>query len=145
MIDNRKLAGILVETFAVPSLPDKVAAAIGVGINVDIDPGQLPADPPGLADRLISLSAVRNAPVDRLLVLSEAIGCMDDALSQTDVGPLLETWRRRCPLLSQWVRLRSDGVTIQGQVIDLDPSAGLIVRTDTGTVVHLPAATTTIL
>lgn len=148
-VGGRKVAGILVETFTShngarrgTAEPGGVAV-IGVGINVDLDPKLLPSDPPGLCDRVASLSQL-GRPVHRLLLLAEAIRRMDLALSCTDLGPTLEQWRRRCPLLSQHLKLRHGGATIEGQVIDLDPYAGLIVRTGSGTVVHLPAETTSI-
>lgn len=142
MINGKKVAGILVETFA--HAPKRFAAAIGVGINVTLKPQDLPAHPPGLRDRVTSLSRF-GQHVDRLLVLSEAIRRIDDALDQADSPPLLDYWRRRCPLLSQRLRLSHRGQIVCGRVIDLDPSAGLIVHTDSGNVLHLPAATTTIL
>lgn len=144
LIDGRKIAGILVETFTTAAAPGRIAAIIGVGINVSVDPQQLSFDPPNTRNPITSLNAV-NGTVERITVLAQAVRYLDQALSNASPESLLDQWRRRCPLLSQSLRLESGGRVIQGHVIDLDPSAGLIVRTDQGTVVQLPAATTTVL
>jgi len=144
LIGGNKVAGILVETFTTPAAPGHIGAIIGVGINVSVDPQQLSLDPPNVRSPITSLDAV-NGPVERIMVLAEAIRGMDQALTDASGESLLDQWRHRCPLLSQPLRLESNGQVVQGQVIDLDPTAGLIVRTDQGTVVQLPAATTTVL
>jgi len=149
---DRKLAGILVERFRPrrPPTPDHLpvatldlpvqaqAAVIGIGINVGLTPKLLP---PELRERVTSL-AMCNRHVDRLAILTESIWQLDAALA-TDAGELLRQWRRRSPIVNQRVRLKNSGRSIEGQVIDLDPSDGLIVRSDLGSIVHLPAATTT--
>ena len=66
MIDNRKLAGILVETFSHGSTH---AAVLGVGINVALQPEQLPESEPALRQRIVSL-AMLGSRVDRLRVLA---------------------------------------------------------------------------
>lgn len=136
---GRKLAGILVETHRVGTVQ---AAVVGVGINVTIQPQDLPGDEPDLSQRITSL-AMENRRVDRLALLAEVVGRMDHAIDGDDVSGLLEQWRRRSMLMSRQVELVSDGRTIRGQVLDLDPWAGLIVRSDEGALMHLPAATTT--
>ena len=144
LINGSKAAGILVETFTTPAAPGHVCAIIGVGINVSVDPQQLTLDRPNVRKSITSLNAV-NGAVERIKVLAEALRCIDQALTHASPESLLDQWRRRCPLLSQPLRLESGGKIVQGQVIDLDPTTGLIVRTDQGTVVQLPAATTTVL
>jgi hypothetical protein len=46
--------------------------------------------------------------------------------------------------LNQHLSLASDGQQVHGQVIDLDPHAGLLVRNTEGHLLHLPAATTSL-
>jgi len=144
MIHGRKIAGILVETFLAPDAPHTAAAIIGIGINVDLMPDHIPPDLPRLAKTITSLKML-NRPADRLLVLAKTLGQLDQALAQPDYDSLLNDWRTRCPMISKPVRLKHNGQIIQGHLIDLHPTAGLIVRTDTAALIHLPAATTTIL
>ncbi|MEX0654025.1 MAG: biotin--[acetyl-CoA-carboxylase] ligase [Phycisphaeraceae bacterium] len=140
-VGGRKLAGILVET--VREQGGGTAAVIGIGLNVHVQASDLPADEPGLRERVTSL-AMLGAAGDRLAVLADVADAVDTALRDTAVDDLLARWRQRCTMLHQHVTLQSDGRRVAGQVLDLDPHAGLIVRLDTGELVHLPAATTSV-
>ncbi len=144
LIDGRKIAGILVEV-----VQDRVAghfAIIGVGLNVGLTLEQLPTETqePGLRNRVTSL-AMLGAHADRLAVLTQAVLAIDHALDESHADHLLEQWRERSTLIGKHVRLSCEGIDYQGEVVDLDPSLGLILRTTTGTLVHMPASTTTIL
>jgi biotin-(acetyl-CoA carboxylase) ligase len=68
---------------------------------------------------------------------------MDHAIDGDDVQALLDQWRQRSLLMSRQVELTSNGQRVRGQVVDLDPWHGLIVRSEDGALLHLPAATTT--
>lgn len=144
LVKGRKIAGILVEV-----VPDKQAghaAIIGVGLNVALTGEQLPPDTqePGLRDRVTSL-AMLGARADRLAVLAKVVQAMDLALDRSKPEELLTQWRKRSTLIGRSVSLSCDGKRYDGEVVDLDPNLGLILRTSTGTIVHMPASTTTIL
>lgn len=143
-VQGRKLAGILVETFPLPGSRNTLAALIGVGINVALEPHQVPDQPPGLRQRITSFAMLGHS-TDRLRILADTLAQLDLALAQQNPAPLLDQWRRRSPLLGQKVQLQHRGQIFQGQVVDLHPTAGLIVRTILGTLVHLPVQTTSIL
>ena len=137
-INGQKLAGILVETVNTAS---KIRAAIiGVGINIHQEAAQLP---PATCPDATSLSLC-GARTHRLHVLAKTLEAIDRALQQNDPH-LLERWRSRSAILNQRTRLQSDGKIVAGQVLDLDPQWGLIIRTDSGTMAHLPAQTTTVI
>ena len=137
-VGTRKLAGILVETVA---HDDSIRAAIiGVGVNVSLTPEHVPAE---LAGRVTSL-AMLGARVDRLAVLLAVDAALDAALHRRPLDELLEQWRYRCNMLHQQVTLEAGGRIVQGQVVDLDPHAGLILRSVTGELMHLPSATTSV-
>lgn len=142
LVDGRKIGGILVETFNLP-LSGRRAAVIGIGINVDLTAEQLTHMAPELTGPVTSV-VMCGRRVDRLHLLTAVLRRVDAAFELGDPGSLLAEWRRRSVLLSRQVQLRHDGRELRGQVIDLDPGEGLIVQTDTGAVVHLPGATTTI-
>ena len=147
LVDGKKLAGVLVEGFGTHATPrrDAVqAAVIGVGLNVSVTPEDMPADDAALQRRVTSF-AMLGTHVDRLRVLGVVVSELDWALACDDLELLMREWRQRCTLLSQAVRLQHDGRIIVGQVVDLDPHAGLVVRTTEGALVHLPSATTSVL
>lgn len=143
LVNSRKIAGILVETLS-PAAGKPGGAIVGVGINVALTPEDLPADDPALRDRVTSL-ALCGRLVDRLLVLTETIRQIDRALAQENLVPLVDEWRQRSTSLSQRVTVLHNGKKVDGQVIDLDPYEGLIVRSAAGAILHFPAATTTML
>ncbi len=138
LVDGRKLAGILVESFEVNGAS---AAVIGVGINVSLQPDQLPADVRDTATSLIACGQ----RVHRLRLLAEIVAQTDAALRAADLTDLVDQWRQRSTLLGHDVTLQTNGERLDGHVLDLDPTAGLIVRTHDGTIRHLHAATTTVL
>lgn len=140
-IAGKKIAGILVESFR--SATGVRAAIVGVGVNVSLLPEHLPEDQPELRARITSL-AMLGCKLDLLPVLGDVVLRMDKALDHANIDTLLQEWRRRSLMLHQPIKVRSNGQLIAGQVIDLDASEGLIVRTDAGQIVHLPAATTTV-
>lgn len=144
LIEGNKIAGILIETSPLGPPTFGVGAVIGVGINASLQREQLPREPSRWHDRVTSLSMV-GCPMDRLLVLAQVLRQLDHAMASPEQDRLLDQWRRRCPMLGRHVRLQNNGKIIQGRVEDLDPMAGLILRTEWGGIVHLPAATTTLL
>ncbi len=132
VLDGRKLAGILVERV-------DGAALVGIGFNVALDPADLPAD---LSPTVTSLSHA-GVSVDRLAVLDRLLGELDGALRMSD-DQLAAAWRRRNTLTQQRITVETDGQTLTGRVIDIDPSGGLLLAVEGGPVVPLPAATTSL-
>ncbi len=142
-VDHRKLAGILVEIVQ-PAGSASATAVIGIGINVGLTEDHLAEMPAELRSRVTSF-AMLGWSVDRLLIAEKVIAQIDRNLHAQDASRLVDEWRVRNLHREQTLKLKSNGQTITGTVIDLDPDHGLIVRRDTGEIVHLPAATTTIL
>ena len=134
VVGGRKIAGILVEQV-------EGFAIVGVGINVHTRAADLP---PELRDTATGL-AREGTPACRLAVLLALMTRLDRALSDRPLDDLLDAWRRRSTLRSRPVRFVNGGRKITGQVVDLDPHAGLIVRRDSGELVHLPADSTSVL
>jgi len=127
LIDQRKLAGILVETVG-------SAAMIGIGINVSAHPDDLPAT---------SLHA-ESIHVDRLHVLDLLLDRLDFDIHHATADQLLRCWRKRSCLAQQRVTVTCDGRELTGRVIDLDPADGLLMQVEHGPIVTLPAATTSL-
>jgi BirA family biotin operon repressor/biotin-[acetyl-CoA-carboxylase] ligase len=142
MVDGRKLAGILVETFDAGA--GQRAAVIGVGINVAHRQEDLAAFPEELRRRVVSLHEL-GCQADRLHVAERVIVHLDQLLRTPYRKVLLDEWRSRNLMRDQRAVFQCDGRRIAGEVVDLDYRDGLIVRTDEGELVHLHAATTTVL
>lgn len=136
VVDGRKLAGILIESVA-------GGTVIGIGLNVGITGEHLATMPAELRDKVTSFALLGGRP-DRLRVAADVAEQIDRHLSRSDTGPMLEAWRQRSTLGDRR-SFQSQGQRIDGTVLDLDADAGLIVRRDSGEIVTLPAATTTVL
>lgn len=132
MLDGRKLAGILVERVG-------GAALLGVGFNVALDPDDLP---PELAPTVTSLAHAGHA-ADRLAVLDVLLRELDLALRLGD-DQLVSAWRGRNTLTQRRITVETDGKTLTGRVIDIDPARGLLLAVEGGPVAPLPAATTSL-
>lgn len=141
LIDGKKLAGILVETMTLPN--GQLAAMIGVGINVKLNQTDIRSMPREVQDIPTSL-ALLDQSIDRLLVLYAVLDALNVALKETDTEKILDAWRQRSMLIGQHVTIHHNAKTYRGTVIDLDLVEGLVLRTDHGSVVHLPAVSSTI-
>lgn len=141
LLEGDKLAGILVET---TTLQDgQLAAMIGVGINVGLsklDISTMPLKVPYLPTSL----HLHGKRVDRLLVLYAVLDALNTALNQADTDTILDAWRQRSMLMGTHVTIQHNGKCYTGTVEDLDLAEGLILRTDHGSLVHLPAVSSTI-
>jgi len=139
LIAGRKLAGILVEArkAATPRGPID-AAVVGIGINV----AQGPADfPPELGARAISLFQAAGLLPDRLRVVRAVLASLDAYLVREPTGTWLAQWKERCGMLGRRITARHGHRVITGQVLDVAPLHGLILRDDRGAT-HLLSART---
>ncbi len=134
-LNRRKLAGILVETFDHDGQRFHV---IGIGVNVSLTREDLP---PELIEHATSPTML-GQPIHRLAVAEGILKQLDQTLYHTPEQDLLHRWRSRCDMLQAQRAFVCEGKTVQGTVIDIDPDAGLIVRTAHGTLMHLPAMST---
>ena len=129
MIERRKIAGILIEAV-------QDAYIIGIGLNVGVS-NQIYNE---TNKQSASLTEFGHVP-DRLLVIEQLVTELRMRLRQN--SDVLDTWRRLAEL-GHTQTFEHDGQRIAGTVMDLDPDHGLIVRRDTGEIVTLPAATTSV-
>lgn len=135
VIDGRKLAGILIETV-------DTGTVIGIGLNVGINAEHLKTMPDELRDKVTSF-ALLGRPIDRLRIAADVAEQVERHLADDRLETMLDGWRRRSTLGDHRAFL-SRGEPIQGTVLDIDADAGLIVRRDSGEIVTLAAATTTV-
>lgn len=130
-VGGRKIAGILVERVG-------REAILGIGLNVTLSSRDMP---PALRNQATSLHAC-GIHAHRLLLLAHLLQHLQETLNQSASDPLLTEWRARCIQLHQPVRFHCEGRDYEGVVMDLSPEEGLLLRTQEGELVHLPAATT---
>jgi BirA family biotin operon repressor/biotin-[acetyl-CoA-carboxylase] ligase len=117
---ERKLVGILTE---MEGEADRVSwVIIGIGINANVDPGQLPeeADP-------TSLSALRGEPVDRRLFTQRVLESLDTL--SADPETILSEWCEYAATLGRDVRIDTRNGTVTGEAVDIEYPGTLIVDT----------------
>lgn len=139
LIDDRKLAGVLVERRG-------EEVVIGIGINV----AQTAADfPPEVAPRATSIYQATGKLIDRLRIVAALVTELDVLKNSGGAGAggneaWLAEWKSRCGMLATRLRARTSGDLVTGVVLDVDPLRGLVIREDDGTTRFLSAQTTTL-
>ncbi len=131
LIDGKKLAGILIE--AVERI-----YIIGIGVNVR----STNQSNPSIINKTVSLAEI-GSQSDRLRVIEEVLHQLGNAFRVNNTQWLLDEWRTYSSF-GQTQTFKHCNQKITGEVIDLDPYHGLIVRRDSGEIVTLPAATTSV-
>ena len=140
-VGGHKLAGILVEQFVAEN--GLVCAVVGVGVNVELEAGDVSSELLRLEQPLTSLKML-GQNVNRLLLAAEIIAQAEMIFQRRDDPRVLAEWKNRNTILGQSVALKCGECDVSGQVVDLDPLLGLIVRSEDGSMLHLPGQTTTV-
>ena len=135
---GRKLGGILVEARGFDVQAPAFVAGFGVKLNQSADDF-----PPELRDMATSLALRTGRRHERALVLRAALEALeprvDQALSGQAPPEFHEAYRRRSPLIGQRVALLDGDQRVEGVVIDLSATEGLLLRTDSGAHHHVLA------
>ena len=138
LIAGRKFGGILVEGRG-------DALVVGLGVNVAQNAAEFPAD---LRDHATSLYMMTGRQIDRLRIIVAILGVLDgyfrSALEGGQEEQWIARWKARCPMLGQRIKARDADGLVAGQVLDVDPLRGLLVRDELGAMRWLAAQTTTL-
>jgi BirA family biotin operon repressor/biotin-[acetyl-CoA-carboxylase] ligase len=130
LVDDRKLAGILVERV---ERPTGAVAVVGVGLNVSQGRDELPV----LTATSLALEGA--ATTDRTVVLREVLRSLEALFVQwqADLGDptrgLVDSYVRRCGTLGRQVRVDlPNGEQVRGEASGIDTDGRLEVRTPDG-------------
>ncbi len=123
LVGDRKLAGILTE---MEGEADRISwLVVGVGVNADVDPGELPAD--GATSIRAEAGAVRRRPfTQRLLEEFDSL--------RTDPDTVIPAWREYAATLGERVRVETAGDKVVGEAVDVTFPGALVVETGDGRV-----------
>jgi BirA family biotin operon repressor/biotin-[acetyl-CoA-carboxylase] ligase len=139
---GRKVAGILIETRT--RLDGTPVHVVGIGINCLQRPGHFPRE---LGNRAVSLDMLSTEPIDRTAVAAALLVQLDRFFAwpeKLDQADLREQWLKRSEAVGGRVRLKHRGKTYEGTVLDLDPTAALVVQLDRGGVRLFEPSDTTV-
>jgi BirA family biotin operon repressor/biotin-[acetyl-CoA-carboxylase] ligase len=128
--DGRKVAGLLVETALEGE--QLVEAVVGVGINVNWLPSEMPAE---IAGRATSLLALTGARADRVELLGSLLDALDAEVTALEHGeaPLVRL-RTTFWLDGRRVEVDTGAGTISGDVAGIGDDGSLLLDADLGRV-----------
>jgi BirA family biotin operon repressor/biotin-[acetyl-CoA-carboxylase] ligase len=139
VVEDRKVGGILVE--ARPALGEVSPLVIGIGLNCTQGPEDFPAEIRGAASL-----AMLGVEIDRTLLARGLLAELDSGFAGAADPEGMATVRgeaaARCRTLGRMISLREGDTTWRGEVIDLDPDYGLVLRLPEGGIRRFPAMTT---
>jgi BirA family transcriptional regulator, biotin operon repressor / biotin---[acetyl-CoA-carboxylase] ligase len=128
LVNNKKLGGILTELEA--ELDRVNFVIIGIGINVNNEPGEL-------LRGAVSLKSLSNSQkkVDRLELLREILRKIESnyfLFQEKKAAAILEKWKSYSLTLGQRVKISSSRAQVQGRAVAIDIDGGLLVEKDSG-------------
>lgn len=130
MFQDKKIAGILTEMNAEMDAVNFII--LGIGINVNIQNADLPADLQSLAS---SLSILTGYSISRVKLLAEILLQLEilceEACSDGFVR-ILNQWRQMAITLGQLVDVTSIERKFCGRAVDIDDNGVLLVETENG-------------
>ncbi|MXR51197.1 biotin--[acetyl-CoA-carboxylase] ligase [Halovenus sp. WSH3] len=123
-VGGRKLAGILTE---MEGEADRISwLVVGIGLNANVDPADLPGDQPATSLQSEVGTVDRRAVTQHLL---EEFWTLSTARPET----VMDGWRDLSSTLGKRVRVDTPDGRIVGEAVDITVPGTLIVETDTGT------------
>ena len=139
---GRKLGGILIESRLLDG--EIPAFVVGIGINCLQHRAHLPEE---LAQAATSLELESQQAIDRTALAIALLSELDRWLKSPrswSYTELRDQWLARAEPVGTRVDLEQAGRIFSGTIIDLDPTAALVVRLDEGGIRAFNAANTTI-
>jgi BirA family biotin operon repressor/biotin-[acetyl-CoA-carboxylase] ligase len=124
LVKERKLSGMLSELEA--EADQVFFINIGMGINVNNDPGEI--EPAG-----ISLKALLGRDVSRIELLAGFLDEFEKRLAGTDFENVVSEWKKYTITLQRRVKIVTRQETCEGLALDVDENGALIVELDDGT------------
>jgi BirA family biotin operon repressor/biotin-[acetyl-CoA-carboxylase] ligase len=124
---RRKVGGILAE--AVPSKERLEVAVLGIGINVNQDKEEFPAN---MQDHAISLKQATGHTISRSELLASILVELNRTYSSLEPERVRDAWLARTRMLGSRVRVVVENRTLVGIAEDLTLGGALVVRDSVG-------------
>jgi len=131
LIQGRKVAGILSETFAKGGIVSNVV--LGVGINANLDTELFPSD---MRSSATSLSATLGNFVDRVTLVQSLLKELDalyEEFEKVGSGFIISEVKRLSTTLGRKVKVVSFDEAAEGLAVDIHTDGALVVRVENGT------------
>ena len=121
LIDNKKVAGILIELNA--EVDSVKFVVIGIGVNVNTNLKSLP-------EKATSLKSETGKSVFRVELTREILRSLEKwylVWKKDGFAPIISRWKELSLTLGNMVRIKDSGYLVEGKAIDIDEHGGLIV------------------
>ena len=139
MVGGKKLCGLLVENTLEGNIVSH--SVVGIGINVTLDPGQIPE----IADIATSLLLETGREPDTSKLLLRLLHELDELYVDLGKGQSpVEEWSRYLDTLGKRVQVQWGAETIAGLAEGVDHMGHLLLRQDDGSMDVLPAGEVTL-
>lgn len=126
--DGRKVAGLLVETALEGGA--LAEAVIGIGINVNWLPADMPIE---IASAASSLASLAGEPIDRVVLLGRVLEALDSEISSLERGDIpLERFRAHSWLDGRRVEVDTGDGLVTGRVAGIADDGSLLLDADAG-------------
>lgn len=128
LLDEGKVAGILLESAGTGGQIDWLA--IGIGVNLAAAPHL-----PGAAVPPVSLAEAagqRVEPEDFLVRLADFYATEESILDRLGFAPIRESWLKRAARLGEVITARTGSETVTGRFETVDEGGHLVLETDRG-------------
>jgi len=129
--EGRKLGGVLLESRQAPGGVVE-SVVVGIGINVNLAPADLPR---GLSSSATSLSALTGRAVSAPEVLRAVLARYDEdwrLFAARGLEPFRARWAALSVTLGRPVEVAQGAGTVRGMAVDLSPAGALVVETADG-------------
>jgi BirA family biotin operon repressor/biotin-[acetyl-CoA-carboxylase] ligase len=139
---GKKIAGILAESGT--DAAGQPFAVVGIGVNVNQEPGDFPPD---LATKAGSLRTVAGRIIDRPALAAAILRKLDTLFPvlATDFPKIIAEAARRSLLLGRWIQVQAGDGLVEGCAEQLDENGHLLLRTSDGSIRLLTAGEVTII
>jgi BirA family biotin operon repressor/biotin-[acetyl-CoA-carboxylase] ligase len=125
LLDGRKVAGILTEMAAEIDRVEWVV--LGIGVNLNLPTGALPAEIRATATSVLQATGVRVDRVAFTAALCAEVEAVYDRLVQDGFGALLAEWESYSCLTGRTVAVDAPGGRVEGRVRGLDAGGRLVL------------------
>lgn len=135
LLDEKKLAGILLETVG---SPPQIGLVIGIGVNLKTIPKQTDLEDGALAP--VCLPPEFEISQEEMLdALAETFDARQREFEAEGFAATRNAWRMRAAGIGQEITARLNTASHRGRFVDIDDDGSLILETEQGRLV-LPAA-----
>lgn len=134
LIGGMKVGGVLTEGSVIGSWLEY--AVVGLGLNVNFDPSEIPQVPPTAS----SLMVILGEPVDRLVLVQAILDAADRRYRALKAGQSpFDEWSQHLSTIGQHVQITLAPETVEGVVEGVDKRGALRLRTDDGALIEVAA------